>query len=283
MEREGRARGPYVWGKLESERLGNDAGARARTREESAWPTKMTNSSPYLSSIISFSFQPCSTFQCSVSAIPSIASAVPPAVAAKVSKFTCRNSTGSFVSRSRFFALAIALGGTVSTQHGTGISRTPLPSVSTGVPSLTEPLAKFSQAPSRCWSKITAAGRTWEAQDIRTGNPHAVAFVDSLTDPGPLLDPPEHDSETYPDGVNVEFVVREGDRHVAMRVHERGSGEPSRWKSDEELVWEGLRPELVCEIEFDHITGHRIRHGAKFARWRTDKEPHECVLSQLRS
>jgi ATP-dependent DNA ligase len=66
------------------------------------------------------------------------------------------------------------------------------------------------------------------------------------------------------------------------RTHERGSGEPSRWKSDEELVWEGLRPELVCEVEFDHITGHRIRHGAKFARWRTDKEPRDCVLSQLR-
>jgi ATP-dependent DNA ligase len=67
------------------------------------------------------------------------------------------------------------------------------------------------------------------------------------------------------------------------RTGERGSGEPSRWKSEEELVWEGLRPELVCEVQFDHITGHRIRHGAKFARWRTDKEPRECVLSQLRS
>jgi ATP-dependent DNA ligase len=66
------------------------------------------------------------------------------------------------------------------------------------------------------------------------------------------------------------------------RTHERGSGEPSRWKSDEELVWEGLRPEVVCEVEFDHITGHRIRHGAKFARWRDDKEPRECLLSQLR-
>ncbi|MGA9102965.1 diaminopimelate epimerase [Aeromicrobium sp.] len=74
-------------------------------------------------------------------------------------------------------------------------------------------------------SKITAAGRTWEAQDIRTGNPHAVAFVDSLTDAGPLLDAPEHDTETYPEGVNVEFVVRSGLQHVAMRVHERGSGE----------------------------------------------------------
>jgi ATP-dependent DNA ligase len=67
------------------------------------------------------------------------------------------------------------------------------------------------------------------------------------------------------------------------RTYERGAGEPSRWKSDEELVWEGLRPELVCEIAFDHITGHRIRHGARFVRWRTDKEPRECVLEQLRA
>ena len=63
---------------------------------------------------------------------------------------------------------------------------------------------------------------------------------------------------------------------------ERGSGEPSRWKSEEELVWEGLRPELVCEIGFDHITGNRIRHGAKFVRWRDDKDPRECTMDQLR-
>ena len=67
------------------------------------------------------------------------------------------------------------------------------------------------------------------------------------------------------------------------RTHERGTGEPSRWKSDEELVWEGLRPELVCEIAFDHITGQRIRHGAKFKRWRPDKSPEECRLEQLRA
>jgi ATP-dependent DNA ligase len=66
------------------------------------------------------------------------------------------------------------------------------------------------------------------------------------------------------------------------RTGERGSGEPSRWKSEEELVWEGLRPELVCEVAFDHITGRRIRHGAKFLRWRTDKEPRECNIAQLR-
>jgi ATP-dependent DNA ligase len=66
------------------------------------------------------------------------------------------------------------------------------------------------------------------------------------------------------------------------RTGERGSGEPSRWKSDEELVWEGLRPELVVEIAFDHITGRRIRHGAKLLRWREDKDPRECRLDDLR-
>ncbi|HZC12676.1 MAG TPA: hypothetical protein VE270_01535, partial [Thermoleophilaceae bacterium] len=66
------------------------------------------------------------------------------------------------------------------------------------------------------------------------------------------------------------------------RTGERGHGEPSRWKSEEELVWEGLRPELVVEVAFDHITGNRIRHGAKLVRWREDKEPAECLISQLR-
>ena len=66
------------------------------------------------------------------------------------------------------------------------------------------------------------------------------------------------------------------------KTGERGSGGPSRWKSDEDLMWEGLRPELVCEISFDHITGQRIRHGAKFLRWREDKPPEECSIDQLR-
>jgi ATP-dependent DNA ligase len=73
------------------------------------------------------------------------------------------------------------------------------------------------------------------------------------------------------------------DKLAPYRTYERGSGEPSRWKSDEELVWEGLRPELVIEVAFDHITGHRIRHGAKFRRWRDDKRPEECTMEQLRA
>ena len=74
-------------------------------------------------------------------------------------------------------------------------------------------------------SKVEVDGRVWEAQDVRTGNPHAVTFVDTLDDAGTLLQAPTYDTATYPDGVNVEFVQRVADRHVAMRVHERGSGE----------------------------------------------------------
>jgi ATP-dependent DNA ligase len=39
----------------------------------------------------------------------------------------------------------------------------------------------------------------------------------------------------------------------------------------------------VCEIAFDHITGQRIRHGAKFLRWRDDKDVRECTIDELRS
>jgi diaminopimelate epimerase len=74
-------------------------------------------------------------------------------------------------------------------------------------------------------AKVGVGERTWPALRVSMGNPHAVAFVDSLDDAGRLLDPPAHDPADFPEGVNVEFVVRRGDRHVAMRVHERGSGE----------------------------------------------------------
>ncbi len=74
-------------------------------------------------------------------------------------------------------------------------------------------------------SKVVVDGRAWEAVGVRTGNPHAVAFVDRLDDAGSLLTEPEYDSRVYPDGVNIEFVDVRGDHHIAMRVHERGSGE----------------------------------------------------------
>jgi ATP-dependent DNA ligase len=63
----------------------------------------------------------------------------------------------------------------------------------------------------------------------------------------------------------------------------RGHGDPSRWKSEKELEWIELRPELVVEVTFDHASGGRIRHGTRILRWREDKDPKDCKLEQMSS
>jgi ATP-dependent DNA ligase len=70
-------------------------------------------------------------------------------------------------------------------------------------------------------------------------------------------------------------------RLAPYETGERGSAEPSRWRSDKELEWIAVRPELVIEVSFDHVSGQRIRHGAKVQRWREDKPPAECRIEQL--
>ena len=62
---------------------------------------------------------------------------------------------------------------------------------------------------------------------------------------------------------------------------ERGSADPSRWAADRELEWISLRPELVVEVSFDHVSSGRIRHGSKILRWREDKDPEDCLYEQL--
>jgi diaminopimelate epimerase len=73
---------------------------------------------------------------------------------------------------------------------------------------------------------VAVGERSWPARNVNMGNPHAVAFVEDLAHAGDLLTaPPVQPASAYPDGTNVEFVVDRGPAHVAMRVHERGSGE----------------------------------------------------------
>jgi ATP-dependent DNA ligase len=62
----------------------------------------------------------------------------------------------------------------------------------------------------------------------------------------------------------------------------RGSGDPSRWDAGRNLEWVELRPELVVEVSFDHVSAGRIRHGAKILRWREDKDPRGCTFEQLK-
>ncbi|MBT2383906.1 diaminopimelate epimerase [Streptomyces sp. ISL-11] len=73
---------------------------------------------------------------------------------------------------------------------------------------------------------VTVGERSWPAHHVNMGNPHAVSFVEDLAHAGNLFTAPAvAPAGAYPDGTNVEFVVDRGPRHVAMRVHERGSGE----------------------------------------------------------
>ncbi|MFB7030445.1 MULTISPECIES: diaminopimelate epimerase [unclassified Streptomyces] len=73
---------------------------------------------------------------------------------------------------------------------------------------------------------ITVDGRSWPSRNVNMGNPHAVAFVEDLDLAGTLFTEPAYaPASVYPDGVNIEFVVDRGPRHVAMRVHERGAAE----------------------------------------------------------
>jgi ATP-dependent DNA ligase len=73
------------------------------------------------------------------------------------------------------------------------------------------------------------------------------------------------------------------DKLAPYETGERGSAEPSRWAADRDLEWVSLRPELVIEVSFDHVSAGRIRHGSKILRWRDDKPPAECRLEQLDS
>lgn len=61
----------------------------------------------------------------------------------------------------------------------------------------------------------------------------------------------------------------------------RMPGGQSRWTGGRDLSWEVLRPELVCEVAYDHLQGDRFRHATSFRRWRTDRTPESCTYAQL--
>jgi ATP-dependent DNA ligase len=58
-------------------------------------------------------------------------------------------------------------------------------------------------------------------------------------------------------------------------------GGPSRWSRGRNTDWYPLAPKLVVEVEFDHFSGRRFRHGTKFLRWRPDKDPRKCTVGQV--
>jgi ATP-dependent DNA ligase len=62
----------------------------------------------------------------------------------------------------------------------------------------------------------------------------------------------------------------------------RAPGGPSRWSTRRSAEWQPLKPKLVCEVQYDHFSGGRFRHGTKFLRWRPEKKPRQCTFEQVR-
>jgi len=62
----------------------------------------------------------------------------------------------------------------------------------------------------------------------------------------------------------------------------RVPGAPSRWTTDRSAQWQPLSPTLVVEVQYDHFSGNRFRHGTRFLRWRPDKAPRQCSLDQVK-
>jgi ATP-dependent DNA ligase len=58
-------------------------------------------------------------------------------------------------------------------------------------------------------------------------------------------------------------------------------GGPSRWSTERSAEWQPLKPKLVVEVRYDHVSGERFRHGTKLVRWRPDKSPRQCTFEQL--
>ena len=61
----------------------------------------------------------------------------------------------------------------------------------------------------------------------------------------------------------------------------RAPGGPSRWSTERSGDWQPLQPKLVVEVQYDHYSEGRFRHGTKFLRWRPDKAAEQCTMDQV--
>jgi len=108
----------------------------------------------------------------------------------------------------------------------------------------------------------------------------------------------DEDGDLWPIGVAASFAAPERKRLVdklePYRLHQgdphpwapdgdyqRLVAEPNRWSHGKDQSWEPLRPELVVEVAYDYMEGHRFRHVAHLRRWRPDRTPESCRFDQL--
>lgn len=100
-----------------------------------------------------------------------------------------------------------------------------------------------------------------------------------------------YDDQGLLDHVGFTSAISDADRPALTRRLDKlrggpgftgdAPGGPSRWSTERSGQWEPLKPRLVAEVQYDHVTGQRFRHGTRFVRWRPDKLPRQCTMEQL--
>lgn len=93
---------------------------------------------------------------------------------------------------------------------------------------------------------------------------HHVGFTSSLT----------ADQRTALTGIVEPMIAKPG-------FTGRAPGGPSRWSTERSSQWQPLAPRLVIEVQYDHFSEGRFRHGTRFLRWRPDKPAGQCTLDQV--
>lgn len=88
-------------------------------------------------------------------------------------------------------------------------------------------------------------------------------------------------TSSMPSGGRREFTAKLEALRRPPGFTGRSPGGPSRWSTERSGDFEPLAPELVVEVQYDHFTGGRFRHGTKLMRWRPDKDPRQCTMVQV--
>ena len=87
--------------------------------------------------------------------------------------------------------------------------------------------------------------------------------------------------EPYREGASENHPWRDWAGHAVGDSPTRMPGAQSRWSNGKDLSWQPVRPELVVEVNYEHMQGGRFRHMSHFKRWRTDRKPQSCTFAQL--
>jgi ATP-dependent DNA ligase len=101
-----------------------------------------------------------------------------------------------------------------------------------------------------------------------------------------------YNSEGLLDHVGFSSSIQDDERLALTRKLEKiikppgftgkAPGGPSRWSTKHSMEWQPLDTKLVAEVQFDHFTGGRFRHGTRFLRWRPEKAPRQCTTKQVK-